>query len=271
MSSTVLLFLTAGAYTVGVAQLLLSALSRGRIVTRALLITAFTGLALHTASLGVRWAETGYFPAVGLRDVASFLAWTIVLVFLVLHHRMRVPLLAVAALPLALGLTLVAALTPNVHRNDPLLRSLYLPVHTVCAFFGYGALFVACVMGVFYLIQERELQAPSGKRLSNLLPSLERCDTLAARSVAVGLVFLSLTIVTGLMWSHAASDVPKNLSFKEVAAYVTWVVYLGLLITRHRSGWGGRRAAQLAVLGFVLLLLVFGSVLFVVKVAGGVS
>ena len=36
------------------------------------------------------------------------------------------------------------------------------------------------------------------------MPSLERCDTISGSSVVVGFAFLTLAIITGLLWSHHA-------------------------------------------------------------------
>ena len=48
------------------------------------------GFAFHTAALSQRWTEAGHFPAVGLRDGASFLAWATVLIFLLVYLATRV-------------------------------------------------------------------------------------------------------------------------------------------------------------------------------------
>ena len=59
-------------------------------------------------------------------------------------------------------------------------------------------------MGLLYLVQERGLKSRSPRRFYYLGPSLERCDTIGGASVAVGFGFLTLAIVTGVLWSHAS-------------------------------------------------------------------
>jgi ABC-type transport system involved in cytochrome c biogenesis permease subunit len=159
--------------------------------------------------------------------------------------------------PVAFGLVLVAALAPVSEREDPILKSLFLPIHTTLAFFGYAALFVAFGMGLLYLVQERGLRSRTPNRFYYLAPSLERCDTISGRSVAVGFGFLSLAIVTGLLWSHSAKGIYWSGSAKEWSALAAWVIYVVLLLARSRSGWGGRQAALLGVAGFVVVLFTF--------------
>ena len=105
---------------------------------------------------------------------------------------------------MAFALMLVADLTPASERVDPILKSLFLPIHTTLAFFGYAALFVAFAMGVLYLFQERELKSRSPRRFYYLIPSLERCDTIGGRSVIAGFGFLTLAIITGVLWNRSA-------------------------------------------------------------------
>src|SRR6188768_4260795 len=110
MSSRIYLSLTLALYAVGAAQVLLQALTRRRPFTSGALVATFAGFALHTAALSQRWTEAGRFPAVGLQDGASFLAWAIVLVFLMTYMRTRVDVLGLAVYPAAFGLLLIASL-----------------------------------------------------------------------------------------------------------------------------------------------------------------
>jgi ABC-type transport system involved in cytochrome c biogenesis permease subunit len=257
MSAQATLLLALAAYTAILVHVLVRALGRRHALARWAQVTFLLGFALHTFSLGQRWALAGHFPAVGLRDIATFLSWVVVLVSLLVFAVTRVGALGLATFPAAFALTLVASLAAPTGRSDPMLRSFFLPVHTTFAFFGYGALFVAFAMGVLYLIEERELRARAPRIFYYLVPSLERCDTIGGRSAAFGLTFLTLAIITGMLWSHAARGTYFTGSAKEWSAMAAWVIYLVLVVARHRSGWGGRRAALLGIAGFVAVAFVF--------------
>lgn len=267
MTSHVYLLLTLAFYAVGALQVVFHALARSRLLSSWTVTPTLAGFALHTASLSQRWTEAGHFPAVGLHDGASLLAWTLVLVFLATYSRIRVEALGLAVHPAAFGLVLVANLAPAVETGDPILKSLFLPIHATLAFFGYAALFVAFAMGVLYLIQERELKARSPRTFYYLVPSLERCDTISGRSVLVGFGFLTLAIATGLLWSHSARGRYWTWDAKEWSALTAWVLYVTLIAARRRAGWGGRRAALLGIAGFAAVVVIFVSV----TVFGGVA
>jgi hypothetical protein len=137
------------------------------------------------------------------------------------YMRTRVDVLGLAAYPAAFGLVLIANLTPATRSEDPILHGVFLPVHATFAFFGYAALFVAFTAGVMYLIQERELKSRAPRTFYYLVPSLERCDTLSGRSVEWGFAFLTLAIVTGLMWNHAARGRYWTWDPKEISTLFT--------------------------------------------------
>ena len=147
MDSRVWLLITLLFYALGALHALLFALLRRSVLTTVSLTATLLGFAFHTAALALRWREAGHFPAVGLRDGASLLAWGIVLVFLLVYVTTRVDAAGLFAYPFAFALVFIANLTPATERADPVLRSLYLPVHVFLAVFGYGALFVAFTHG----------------------------------------------------------------------------------------------------------------------------
>jgi ABC-type uncharacterized transport system permease subunit len=161
MGSHVYLVLALGLYSLGAVHVVLQALTRRNRALSWTVTATLAGFAVHTAALSQRWTEAGHFPVVGLRDGSAFLAWAIVLAFLATYLRTRLEALGLIAYPTAFLLLLVANLTPTAREGDPILQSLYLPVHATLAFLGYASLFVAFAAGVFYLVQERELKSPS--------------------------------------------------------------------------------------------------------------
>jgi len=268
MSSRIYLLVTLAFYAVGALSVLVHAVTRRRLLDRWNVTASLIGFAAHTAALSQRWNEAGHFPVVGFHDAASFLAWTTVLAFLATYLQTREEVLGLAVHPTSFVLVLLAVLSPVQDREDPILKSLFLPIHTTLALFGYGALFVAFTMGVLYIIQERELRARSPRAFYYLIPSLERCDTIGGHTVLVGFAFLTLAIATGILWNLSRGPIWTS-SPKEWSATAAWFIYVALLVARHRSGWGGRRAAVLGIAGFSVVVFIF-FFLALVRTLGGV-
>ncbi len=257
MDSRAWLLVTLLFYAVGGLHALLYAVLRRSVLTTVSLTATLLGFACHTAALALRWNESGHFPALGMHDGAMLLAWAIVLVFLLVYVTTRVDAAGVFAYPFAVALVFVSNLTPAAERVDPVLRSVYLPVHVFLAVFGYGALFAAFSMGVLYLFQEKELRSRSPRRFYYLIPSLERSDTIGGRSVVGGFGFLTLAIITGFLWNHSLHHRFWTGDPKEWAALTAWVIYVLILVARWRGRWGGRRAAWLAIVGFAVVVFTF--------------
>ena len=121
MDSRVYLFLSLICHAVGAVHVFVHVLTRRRLLTTLTITRTLLGFAFHTAALSQRWTEAGHFPAVGLRDGASFLAWATVLVFLLVYLTTRVDALGLFAYPFAFVLVFVANLSPASERPDSVL------------------------------------------------------------------------------------------------------------------------------------------------------
>lgn len=126
------------------------------------------------------------------------------------------------------------------------------------AFLAYAAFFLTFLSGIFYLIQERELKAKRFRFFYFRLPSLQVCDELLRRSLFVGFVAMSITLVTGALWAQQAWGRFWSWDPKETASLITWGIYLLLVYYRLSSSWRGRRAAYISIIGFVSTLFTFG-------------
>src|SRR5262245_28531061 len=130
MSSQTYLALALAFYAIGAVHVLMHALTRRQLLTSWTVVATLGGFVLHTAELQQRWTETGHFPAVGLHDGSSFLAWATVLAFLLVYVRTREEVLGLVIYPVVFLLVLVANLAaPETNRPELMLRSRFLLVH----------------------------------------------------------------------------------------------------------------------------------------------
>jgi len=91
----------------------------------------------------------------------------------------------------------------------------------------------------------------------NRFPSLEICDDLAYKSLAIGFPLMTLGIITGVLWAHMANWAQWEFDAKILGSFITWLIYLLLIHYRLIAGWRGKKAAYLAVAGFVGVLVTF--------------
>jgi ABC-type transport system involved in cytochrome c biogenesis permease subunit len=227
---------------------------RWSVPTRAIVVTAW---ALHTIGLGLRALARGEPPVAGLHAALSMIVWATVLLVLWGSRRHGMRSLAAFALPPAALLGLLAAAAPDAAVS----RGVGVPTlwaHAVAVTLGLGALGGNFAASLMYVVQERSLKQGRLGGLSRRLPSLESLDRLSFQALVVGFPFLTLGIVLGTVsaaWVHGLAWLWQP---TPVVAAVTWLVYGLALALRGAGRWGGRRAAYLAVLGFVGLVATVG-------------
>jgi ABC-type transport system involved in cytochrome c biogenesis permease subunit len=74
---------------------------------------------------------------------------------------------------------------------------------------------------------------------------------------------LTLVIITGAAWAHKAWGKYWGWDPKETWSLITWFIYLGYLHARITFGWTGKRAAYLAIIGFVFVIITFLGVSYI--------
>ena len=254
----VLLRLALGLYSVGLLHSVLTVLKKKHTIFKPALVAVIVGFACHAASIVLRGMEVHSLPITQTYEAFSFYGALTALGFLVAYAKYRIAPLSVFVFPLIFIMTFVANLSYDQSSSVPvMLRSKWIYIHIPLVFLGFTALFLAFAAAVMYLLQARELKSKHATMFHNRLPSLEVCDDLAYKSLAIGFPLITLGIVSGALWAQAVwgSTWPKDI--KVMLSFVTWFVYLVLIHYRLIAGWRGKKAAYLAIVGFIGVLLTF--------------
>ena len=213
------------------------------------------GLVLHTAALVLRGIAAGRLPLTNQYEFATAFAWGLCLVSLIFMLRFAFPLLGAFSAPVTFLIIGYAAMqSKEIHNLMPALQSNWLGFHVSTAIIAYGAFGVSFVLGIIFLLRDK-MKAQGF--LDEHIPSREKLDIIAYRSVSLGLLFLSFTIITGAIWAERAWGSYWSWDPKETWSLVTWLVYAVYLHLRLRKGWQGKAAAIFAVAGFVCVMFTY--------------
>jgi cytochrome c-type biogenesis protein CcsB len=255
-----LLRLALGLYSIGFLHAALTALNKKQIFFRPALAAVSAGFVLHVTSIVLRAMEVQYLPLTQQYEAFSFFGALATLCFLIAYARYRIAPLSLFVFPLIFIMTFIANLATLFHDPSqpipPVLRSNWIYIHTTMLILGYAALFISFAAAIMYLIQEHALKSKHSVRFYNWLPSLDICDDLAYRSLAIGFPLITLGIITGALWAQGAGYFWAR-DPKVVFSFLTWLVYLLLLFYRLIAGWRGRKAAYLYIVGFIGVLVTF--------------
>jgi cytochrome c-type biogenesis protein CcsB len=127
----------------------------------------------------------------------------------------------------------------------------------IFAFLGNAIFTLTFCCSVMYLIQEHQLKSKKMGAITQRLPSLKVLDDLSYQSLTFGFPLLTLGIITGAIWADYAWGRYWNWDPKETWSLITWLLYAALLHQRLTVGWRGRKAAIMAIIGFMAVLFTF--------------
>lgn len=221
-------------------------------------------LALHGALL-----QPSLFPGAGLNlgigNTVSAISWLTVLVYWLASFRYNMEGLQTLVLPGAAICLLVPLVFPEAHiithTELPLFK-----VHLLISLLAYSLFTIAAVHAVLMALAERRLHGHALSRILGKLPPLLAMETLLFRIITVGFVLLTLSILSGMMFSEELFHKPLQFSHKSLFALLSWGIYAALLGGRKIYGWRGRTAILWTLVGFAMLLLAYLGSEFVLEV-----
>ena len=213
------------------------------------------GLLLHTAALICRGIGAGRLPMTNQYEFATSFAWGLSLVSLIFIWRFKFPMLGAFAAPVIFLIIGYAAMqSREVKELMPSLRSNWLGFHVSTAIIAYGSFGVSFVLGLIFLLREKMAGSAFWDKH---VPIREKLDLIAYRSVCLGLLFLTFTIITGAILAERAWGSYWSWDPKETWSLITWIVYALYLHLRITWGWKGKQAAVFAVVGFLCVIFTY--------------
>ena len=233
----------------------------------ALVASVLTGLAflIQTGAIALRWQESyamgyGHAPLSNMYESLVFFSWCIAIFYMFIEFKFKNRLLGAFAIPFAFLSMALASLTGDeIKPLIPALQSNWLIAHVVTCFVGYAAFAVACGTGIMYLIKSTydEKADRKGGSLLATLPDLKVIDDITHKTIVFGFLWLTAGIITGAVWANSAWGTYWSWDPKETWSLITWFVYAAALHARFTRGWGGKRIAWLAIIGFLSVVFTY--------------
>lgn len=208
------------------------------------------GFVLQSAFLYLRGQQVGRCPITNSFEILVFLSWSVALAYLVVGTTYRISVLGAFTAPLVFGLQLFALLppsTPAVRKSGP--PDGWLELHASTSLVAYGVLALACVAGVMFLVQEKQLKMRVPGSLFHLLPPITTLADAMRRLLWFGVILLSIGILAGFFVGTPIGRL------KSGASILVWLVYAGILFLWLRNTLHSHRVAQYCVGAFALALI----------------
>ncbi|HEY8024734.1 MAG TPA: cytochrome c biogenesis protein CcsA [Burkholderiaceae bacterium] len=240
----------------------------------AISITVVVGWLAHALSMASEIDAHGAFR-VGFAVMLSVTLWISVAAYWLENRNLELDSLRVLVLPCAA----VAAVLPAIFPGQLALlegRSPLFSWHVAIAILAYSTLTIAAFHALLMALQESRLHTRNGAAQPgwfgatiDRLPALLTMEKLLFRLVAFGFVLLTLTVVSGLVFSEQLFGKAFKLEHKTVFTLMSWVLFGALLAGRKWRGWRGKTALRYFLFGFIALLLGYVGSHFVYEVILG--
>jgi cytochrome c-type biogenesis protein CcsB len=239
---------------------------RGRRAGNIGLSLAWLGFGLLLLGAVLRGVWAGRVPWGNMYEysLSSAVAILGVYLFMSLRRDLRwLGVFATGATLLTVGLA-VTVLYTEAAQLVPALTSWWLVIHVSAAIVSGGAFTIAAGLTGLYLWRERAERKGRVSGAVARLPQAVKLDTMAYRILAFAFPLWTFAVIAGAIWAENAWGRYWGWDPKETWAFITWVLYAGYLHARATAGWRGRRAAYIAILGWLSFLInYFGVNLFV--------
>ncbi|MCK4738433.1 MAG: c-type cytochrome biogenesis protein CcsB [Deltaproteobacteria bacterium] len=252
------------------------------------LATTMTYVALFSTSMILvsRGFESGRAPFSNLYESMVLFVWALTVGYLILEYKTKMRIMGAFVMGVALVAMISASMLPyrfkSVEPLNPALQNKWnflkdilepfglqnyaigwLDFHVFTTFIGYAAFAIAFGLSIMYLIKDSYEKKDKRSTLIDSFPGADMLDELSYRSIAVGFPFLGIGIVSGAVWANAAWGQYWSWDPKETWSLITWFIYAAYLHARVTRGWRGRKAAYLAVVGFIAIIFLYWGVSFV--------
>lgn len=224
-------------------------------------------LGLHTWLLArALFAPDGLHLGVG--NAVSAILWLTVLIYWLGNFHYRLDGLQSLVLPVAAAASLLPAVLPSL-KPVPNTEFMAFTIHLLIAMAAYSLFTIASLHVLLMALLERRLHDGTLPRALRGLPPLLAMETLLFRIIWAGFLLLTLTIVSGVMFSEELFGKAAKLNHKTVFGVLSWIIFAALLGGRQIYGWRGRIAVRWTLAGFLMLVLAYIGSKFVLEVILG--
>lgn len=200
----------------------------------------------------------------GLGPSLSLIFWLTTIIYWAASFKNRLDALQVVIYACAALILVASTFMPvgkALHHDDMLLFG----VHLLLSIVSYSLFTIASLQALLMATLERRLHGTAMPGFLRHFPPLLSLESLLFRVLAAGFTLLTLSLLTGMVFSEELTGKPLTFSHKIVFGIVSWLIFGGLLLGRRLWGWRGRVALRWTLSGFLALVLAYLGTKFVLE------
>ncbi|CAM2821167.1 cytochrome C assembly family protein [Moritella viscosa] len=196
-------------------------------------------------------------------NVAALISLLISIIMTLSINKFKIlPLLPIvygfSTIVIAISYLLPTIYISNLSNNTPLV------VHIIVILFAYAAFIVASLLALQMAYLDYQLKHKRPIAMHPALPSLMTIEKQLIRLLTIGLILLSIAIVTSFVFFEDAFT--HTQAHKTILSILAWFFYAVLLWGHFKQGWRSNKIAFGTLFGSVLLSLAYFGSRFVKEV-----
>ena len=223
----------------------------------------FLLLSFHSLEIVLRHVSLHTIPLSSAHDAWSFLAYSILFVYMIIEMSLNNRGSGLFILTLAFFFELISSFYTNWEpETNELLMNPTFAIHASMAITGYTALSLSAVYALMYLLQNRNIKEHRLGNLYTQLPPLMYLESMSIRSVIIGIILLGIGVLLGHLQAQKLIGVFWPNDLKVIITDIIWILYVAGYIISKIQHWNGKKMAWLSVSGFLILIIGGGLIIY---------
>jgi HemX protein len=221
-------------------------------------------LIIHAIEIISRLVAIHAIPLSTMHDAFSFLAFSILFVYMILELSLKNKGSGLFILSFAFIFELFSSFNVNwTEETNPLLKDPSFAIHASISIMGYTALALSALYALMYILQNRNIKKRNLGKLFIQLPAITYLEKMSVRSVFIGIILLGIGILQGHLEASSVMGSFWQNDIKVIVIDSIWIIYvIGYSVSRLMQ-WRGIYMAYFSILGFLVLILGGSAVIYI--------
>ena len=216
----------------------------------------FHAVALQNIISTPQGIDIGFFSAL------TFTAWLMATLLVIASFSLPIGCLGLLVYPFALVTLILRFISDQQHLLTNVLEP-GLQTHILFSLLAYSLLSISVAQAILLAIQDKYLHNKHPSGFLHSLPSLESMEIMLFRIIALGVIALSVSLLSGFFYLD--DMFAQHLAHKTILSLIAWSIFVVLLWGHYKFGWRGKTAIKWSISGFTLLMLAYFGSKFVIE------
>lgn len=204
----------------------------------------------------IRSITVQHAPVTTVFEILTLLAFSLSVTYLYIEVKTKVLDTGFFILLIAGALQIISSLfIKELTEINEVLKNWLLGFHVTCALIGYSAITISGIYGFLYIMLYHSIKKNKLGPVFRRLPSLHLLESLAYNAIIFGFIFLTLTILIGVIWLPRAIKDFSYFDPKLIVTVIIWLLYSIGFVSKKAGNLESRTVMSLAFFGFVFAIL----------------